>query len=318
MGRFIDLTGKTFGRLTVLRQAEDNVLPSGLHEKMWLCQCECGNQVVVRGAFLRTGHTTSCGCHKLDCQFVDLTGQRFGSVIALKLVSTGGPAKWLCRCDCGNEFVTRGSSLTNGHTKSCGCRKKQLRIKDMVGRKFNRLTVVSRGDDEITSAGARYVRWICRCDCGRYALVRGTALRDGHAISCGCARVEHLAERHGPSKPELMVSEWLAEHGLTYSTQRTFPTLIGCGGGLLSYDFDVKTSSGERVLIECQGEQHYAPVSIFGGEKYFVQQQEHDRRKRAYAHKRGIHLIELDCRTTRSTDDIIAELDSSLLGFQDS
>lgn len=28
---------------------------------------------------------------------------------------------WLCKCDCGKEIITRGSSLRNGSSKSCGC-----------------------------------------------------------------------------------------------------------------------------------------------------------------------------------------------------
>lgn len=30
-------------------------------------------------------------------------------------------AAWLCRCDCGKEFITTGESLRSGRTKSCGC-----------------------------------------------------------------------------------------------------------------------------------------------------------------------------------------------------
>lgn len=315
MGRFIDLTGKQFGHLVVLEQAEDNVLPSGLHEKMWLCHCDCGNDTVVRGAFLRSGHTKSCGCRQTGTNFIDLSGQRFGSVEVIERAGTHSPPEWLCRCDCGNTFVTRGSALKNGHTKSCGCRKKQLRIPDMVGKRFNKLVVVSRGEDEITKKGTRFIRWVCKCDCGRTTLVRGTSLRDGHAVSCGCARVERMTQAKGPSKAEMFVSQLLAEAGLKYTAQRTFPSLIGVGGGLLSYDFDVTLADGSRVLIECQGEQHYRPVDVFGGEPYFEIQQKHDDMKRKYAEKRGIRLVELDCSNERSADDIKEQFNNSLFGF---
>lgn len=56
----IDLTGKVFGRLTVLREDKK-------HGKYiaWLCHCECGSDVAVVGYNLRSGHTKSCGCfHK--------------------------------------------------------------------------------------------------------------------------------------------------------------------------------------------------------------------------------------------------------------
>ena len=52
MGRFIDLTGKRFGYLTVIKRVDDNVLPSGQSEIMWLCMCDCGNFTTVRSFYL--------------------------------------------------------------------------------------------------------------------------------------------------------------------------------------------------------------------------------------------------------------------------
>lgn len=53
----LDLTGQRFGKLTVLRPAE-NVG----RRTAWLCQCDCGNQAVVLTHRLREGRTKSCGC----------------------------------------------------------------------------------------------------------------------------------------------------------------------------------------------------------------------------------------------------------------
>ncbi|MEI3181450.1 MAG: hypothetical protein V8S93_13070 [Lachnospiraceae bacterium] len=50
-----DLTGRTFGRLTVLRQAGPEEAKRG--RRYWVCLCSCGKQVVVEGTHLRTGHT---------------------------------------------------------------------------------------------------------------------------------------------------------------------------------------------------------------------------------------------------------------------
>lgn len=53
-----DLTGMTFGRLTVLERAENNK-----HSQvMWRCHCECDNEVIVPGKYLISGETKSCGC----------------------------------------------------------------------------------------------------------------------------------------------------------------------------------------------------------------------------------------------------------------
>lgn len=61
-----DLTGQRFGRLVVIEQAEDFVSPSGNKVSGWLCKCDCGNEVCVRGASLLNGNTKSCGCYALS------------------------------------------------------------------------------------------------------------------------------------------------------------------------------------------------------------------------------------------------------------
>lgn len=58
MGKFHDLTGQKFGRLTVIKRVENNK-QNGL---MWLCKCECGNICVITSNHLKNGHTKSCGC----------------------------------------------------------------------------------------------------------------------------------------------------------------------------------------------------------------------------------------------------------------
>lgn len=59
-----DLTGQTFGRLTVLERAEDYITPQGRHHVQWLCECSCVNHTkcIVRASSLKSKYTTSCGC----------------------------------------------------------------------------------------------------------------------------------------------------------------------------------------------------------------------------------------------------------------
>lgn len=53
----LNLINKTFGRLTVLKE-----ILNTKRESRWLCQCECGNFVEIRGSALTGGVTKSCGC----------------------------------------------------------------------------------------------------------------------------------------------------------------------------------------------------------------------------------------------------------------
>ena len=59
-----DLTGRVFGRLTVVRWAGTQER-NGNRFAMWECLCSCGNTKIVRaGNLLANGHTRSCGCAK--------------------------------------------------------------------------------------------------------------------------------------------------------------------------------------------------------------------------------------------------------------
>ena len=62
MSRLIDLTGQRFGRLVVIERAKNYISASGENRAQWLCQCDCGNLLIVIGKNLRRGNTQSCGC----------------------------------------------------------------------------------------------------------------------------------------------------------------------------------------------------------------------------------------------------------------
>lgn len=57
MGRFVDLTGQKFGRLTVIERA--GTQNGHAH---WRCKCKCGNDVYANSGDLTNGKTHSCGC----------------------------------------------------------------------------------------------------------------------------------------------------------------------------------------------------------------------------------------------------------------
>lgn len=59
MPHIIDMTGKKYGKLTVIEK--DGGDTAGAR---WKCVCDCGNVITVRGTNLRRGLTTSCGCHQ--------------------------------------------------------------------------------------------------------------------------------------------------------------------------------------------------------------------------------------------------------------
>src|ERR1700679_453274 len=64
--RFIDRTGHTYGRLTVVELSHIGTSPNGTRQSWWLCKCSCGNETTVRGGSLNAGVSNSCGCFRRE------------------------------------------------------------------------------------------------------------------------------------------------------------------------------------------------------------------------------------------------------------
>lgn len=78
MGKVIDLTGKRFGKLTVIKKHNQDKW-GGWN---WLCMCDCGNETVVSGGHLRGLKTKSCGCSRKETKNFThkMTGSRLYKV----------------------------------------------------------------------------------------------------------------------------------------------------------------------------------------------------------------------------------------------
>lgn len=71
LNRMNNLTGKTFGRLTVIGLDDRNS-----RHTYWVCQCRCGNIKVTRSDSLLSGRTKSCGCIKKEQDKINLSQSR--------------------------------------------------------------------------------------------------------------------------------------------------------------------------------------------------------------------------------------------------
>jgi hypothetical protein len=112
--------GNRYGMLLVIEGAENHDKKSGAK---WLCLCDCGNKVVIRGAQLRKNMQKSCGCVRTT--FINMDGRKFGKLLVLKRIQNNkrGYPRFLCRCDCGTEKEVDGAVLRSGRINSCGCAK---------------------------------------------------------------------------------------------------------------------------------------------------------------------------------------------------
>ena len=116
-----DISGKQFGRLTVVKRSDDNI-------KKWVCKCECGNMCTVTLTALKCGYCKSCGCLKTELSserfLKDITGRKFGKLTVIKRIGSDERTKsalWLCNCECGNQTIASGVELRYGRVNSCGC-----------------------------------------------------------------------------------------------------------------------------------------------------------------------------------------------------
>lgn len=199
MVAFMDRTGVRYGSLIAVRRIDQ---PGG--RPKWECVCDCGNKATVNGHNLTSGNTRSCGCLWQSVVKKDMLGKRFGRLVVsdaaeAKKYNGSRMAMYRCKCDCGNEVVTLGMSLRNGDTTSCGCLLRETGRKnglsafvDLSGKKYGRLTVLRREDTVVGSGNAKF---LCLCECGNKAVVRGNSLVGGRTISCGCAKAGKTGSR---------------------------------------------------------------------------------------------------------------------------
>ena len=124
--------------------------------------------------------------------YLDISGQRFGKLTAIKPVgkAKNGSVKWLCKCDCGNTSVVIGYKLREGNTQSCGCG--QHEKFDLVGKKIGMLTVLERVENNKHQKAV----YKCKCDCGNVKNIVAGDLKSGRVVSCGCHAKSFLDDLH--------------------------------------------------------------------------------------------------------------------------
>ena len=191
---------------------------------------------------------------------IDLTNKVFGRLTVIKradkIQTPNGRSHvaWECLCECGNTITVRGDNFRNGHTVSCGCKKREVlaaagknRASDLVGSVFGRLTVKADSGERDNKGG---IIWECECSCGNTAYVSTSNLtRPSEAtISCGCAK----------SKGEEKIIATLIQAQIPFITQKRFETCVFPETNRqLVFDFYLPE---QNILIEYDGEQHFHEV----------------------------------------------------------
>ncbi len=215
MGRFINLIGKKYGLLEVVRISGK----SDKYENIYYdCRCDCGKECTVRGSSLKRGHTKSCGCNK---RAEGDTGKVFGELTVLGRVDGKDSSPFLeCLCSCGDRVTVRRDLLIRQKKTFCGNKSKhknqKTRLVDETGNIYGKLRVVWQHSEKIKTKGTL---WVCVCECGNETVVRAALLRNGTTTSCGCdrdARYKEEREKRYGKWTVLCLSEKKGKHGEIY------------------------------------------------------------------------------------------------------
>lgn len=135
--KYWGLVGKTFGTWLVKDVIRDT---KGLGF-LCKCVCSCGNASYLRGNHLRLGRTTGCAKCGNNKKSKDLVNERYGTFTVLSEVKNRARKSWLCRCDCGNEFVRNQGAIRANGSKVTGCNKCRFSFKTMDKKGYVTLTL---------------------------------------------------------------------------------------------------------------------------------------------------------------------------------
>lgn len=166
-----------FNNLTAIREIkfEDRLNPK---RDEWLFVCDCGHYFHSSMRNFIRYQSTKCP------QCFNLFNKKYGRLTIIKTLSPVDSAKCVCKCDCGNEYITYLNNIKRGATVSCGCYNRETRkkINDLTNQIFGNITVVELSHRRVSNK----TMWWCKCDCGIVKEIIGADLLSGKTISCGC------------------------------------------------------------------------------------------------------------------------------------
>ena len=213
---------------------------------------------------------------------LDLTGKVYDELTVIEMLyNYQNKHRTYCRCVTisGKEVVVRADALQSGVThkeKGAGRAGKPV---DITGQRFGLLQAI-RPIDKKASNGS--IIWECLCDCGNITNVPVGQLTRKHTISCGC--------RH-QSKWEMFIGEFLSTLNVEFVPQKHFADCVNKKQtDTLPFDFYLPQ---HNLIIEYDGEHHFRPMEMWGGELKFHVIQENDNIKNEYCRNKNITLLSL-------------------------
>lgn len=264
-----------------------------------LCKCKLdGYEWMQRPNDLQQGH----GCPKCN-NYNKMTNEEFleefykiNNTIEIKSIYVNRRTPLLCKCkNDGYEWNAYPYDLLNNR---CGCRR-CLKHEQYTTDEFRN---IMKGINSNISIIGEYknsktpIECMCKI-CGTTFFPQPANLKNSMTGCPTCNGKDSILERN--------VKSILEKYNIKYKYQKRYTGLVGIGGKPLSYDFYLPDYN---KVIECQGEQHFKSVKYFGGDEKYNTQIEHDKRKKEYAYKHNIGMIELTYKDKNNEESILKNL----------
>lgn len=207
-------------------------------------------------------------------------------------------------CECGNLFNTTFNAFKFKNKRQCnacgykndGIAKRKTHeefiknIFELVGNEYTVLSQYSGADNKIL------IRHNSKeCDFYEYYVIPHKFLNGRRCPKCQ------------QSNGEKIIRNWLDRNNINYSMQYKFKDCKNIKP--LPFDFAIFDRQNNLIyLIEYQGEQHFRPVEIFGGEESFKITKENDLKKKQYCKDNNITLIEIPYTNLKNIPIILEKL----------
>jgi hypothetical protein len=228
MPKRIDITGKKYGKLLIIRMLNDK---KKYGRCLYECQCDCGNFINSLPNSLKRGLITSCGM----CIVNKNMNKKFGKLKILSFSEFKNRLSYVnCLCDCGNIKVLPTTLVVRGKIQSCGCLRDDINREKAnlkIGKKFYNLKVYKINKDNNNV--------FCKCICGNKIEIRQGLW--GYIKSCGCSRLISIPK--GGDHPFAVLTNSQAE-----AIRELNKSNIGYNQKQLADMFNVHPSTISRIL----------------------------------------------------------------------
>ena len=181
-GNFKDISGKKRGKILPLYRGENEISPSGRPYVHYICLCDCGNVLSMRGDNLKQRPNSSCGHCK---NFIFSQEKTYGTFNILEIFRSGADnrehVKLQCQ-KCGNVLTPKKTELYKENNIKCNrCGRNNYSEGDIIGDLT--LKEFKIFDENVG------IQWKCECKCGNILYLRTTDLQSRR--TCGlCKKVD--------------------------------------------------------------------------------------------------------------------------------